>query len=361
MILDKPYWVNHNGARAKQTQGTAQLARHSTHPRYTDGPVKYPVVLDLAPAGNPIWSIDIDHEGKRVVTAGSDHKIKVWAAGPILSANAEANAAQPRLLATISDHITAVNVARFSPVGHFIASGCDGHNVLIHQLLPGKGLAQFGTKDAPNIENWRQVHQMRGHTCNVQDIAWCPDGTKLASCSLDNHVIVWDASTGRQITVLSGHEGHVKGVSWDPFDRYVASHGDKGGLIIWSTADWSLVSRVSAPWANSKGSSAFHTRSSWSPDGQTICATAAYSKPVYQAPLVRRNEWQSSHQLCGHKNWVCAAKFNPHLFYKVRMCVTPCYDPGHTLMHKQGYIGTHAWSLEAWYTLWRIVQCGHLV
>ncbi len=85
---------------------------------------------------------------------------------------------------------------------------------------------------------------MRGHTLNVADLAWCPDGSKLASASLDNLVVIWDAATGRQLAVLSGHHGCVKGVAWDPFNHYVASQGDQDGIAIWRTSDWQLETRV---------------------------------------------------------------------------------------------------------------------
>lgn len=60
-----------------------------------------------------MYSIDIDSPGKRVATAGSDTKVKVWNLVPLLSARAEEDEAQfPKLLATLTDHCAPVNTVR---------------------------------------------------------------------------------------------------------------------------------------------------------------------------------------------------------------------------------------------------------
>ncbi len=38
-------------------------------------------------------------------------------------------------------------------------------------------------------------------------------------------------------------------------------------------------------------------------------------RPVHAAPLVRRNTWDSNHQLCGHRAPVVVARFSPHLYH----------------------------------------------
>ncbi len=161
------------------------------------------------------------------------------------------------MLAVLSDHLSAVNVARFSPVGHVIASGSDDTNVHVYALRPGPARAAFGSKDPAGVENWRLLHSLRGHTSNVNDLAWCPDGARFATSSIDNLVIVWDAVAGRQLAQLAGHQGVVKGVAWDPFNRYVASHGEKDGVFVWSVQDnWALVHKVREAMTRGRGTAA---------------------------------------------------------------------------------------------------------
>jgi protein HIRA/HIR1 len=210
--------------------------------------------------------------------------------GPILSSRLEGDPQAPKVLATLSEHFQAVNVARFCPGnGKLLASGSDDKLVIIYQLQPGAGKAVFGSKDAPSVENWRTVHTMRGHNLNIADLAWAPDASLLASASLDNLVIVWDPATGRQVQILKGHEGHVKGLAWDPAGVYLATQGEYDGVFIWRVEDWSLVARISEPLGDLRhaASSTFHTRLCWSPDGQVLAVGNAYVKPAHMVGVPR--------------------------------------------------------------------------
>ena len=51
------------------------------------------------------------------MTAGFDNKTKVWNLVPALHPLQEGARGAPRLLATLTDHFAAVNVARFSRCG----------------------------------------------------------------------------------------------------------------------------------------------------------------------------------------------------------------------------------------------------
>ncbi len=59
----------------------------------------------------------------------------------------------------------------------------------------------------------------RGHTDDVMDVSWAPDGTALVSVSIDNKAIVWDMSErkrGSMVVQLANHKHFVQGVCWDP-------------------------------------------------------------------------------------------------------------------------------------------------
>lgn len=52
---------------------------------------------------------------------------------------------------------------------------------------------------------------------DVLDLAWSPLDKWLASCSVDNTIIIWNAEKfPEMVSVLNGHTGLVKGVTWDP-------------------------------------------------------------------------------------------------------------------------------------------------
>lgn len=54
------------------------------------------------------------------------------------------------------------------------------------------GASVFGSK-AVNVESWRCASTLKRHDGDVLDIAWSPSDIWLATCSVDNTVIVWDA------------------------------------------------------------------------------------------------------------------------------------------------------------------------
>lgn len=43
------------------------------------------------------------------------------------------------------------------------------------------------------LETWKPVFTLRCHTGDVLDLAWSPDDRYLASASVDNSVLIWDA------------------------------------------------------------------------------------------------------------------------------------------------------------------------
>ena len=42
------------------------------------------------------------------------------------------------------------------------------------------------------VEIWRCVGTLTGHTNDVLDLSWAPHDSWLASCSVDNSIIVWN-------------------------------------------------------------------------------------------------------------------------------------------------------------------------
>lgn len=65
-----------------------------------------------------------------------------------------------------------------------------------------------------------------GVCADVADVAWSPDDRMLATCSIDNTILIWDVGAGglsevmtQPLQTLTGHNGWVKGVAWDPVGK----------------------------------------------------------------------------------------------------------------------------------------------
>ena len=68
-----------------------------------------------------------------------------------------------------------------------------------------------------------------GYSClDILDIAWSPDDSLLATGSIDNSIIIWDAKNFPESHyIIKGHVGLVKGVVFDPVGKYLASQVNK--------------------------------------------------------------------------------------------------------------------------------------
>jgi WD40 repeat protein len=84
---------------------------------------------------------------------------------------------------------------------------------------------------------------------DVLHVAWSPDGTRLASCSFDNLVMVWQLSEQAGAPRRLDLEGQVKGVEWDPVGKYLAAQVESGkgnATVVWRVRDWQVRLRPRA-------------------------------------------------------------------------------------------------------------------
>ena len=71
------------------------------------------------------------------------------------------------------------------------------------------------------------------HGDAVYDVAFSPDGSKLASGSYDNTVRLWRVEDGKPIGTLHGHTDQVFRIAFSPDGRSLASCGGDGTTIVW--------------------------------------------------------------------------------------------------------------------------------
>eukprot|EP00208_Stichococcus_sp_RCC1054_P007374 CAMPEP_0206146678 /NCGR_PEP_ID=MMETSP1473-20131121/31103_1 /ASSEMBLY_ACC=CAM_ASM_001109 /TAXON_ID=1461547 /ORGANISM="Stichococcus sp, Strain RCC1054" /LENGTH=256 /DNA_ID=CAMNT_0053543325 /DNA_START=283 /DNA_END=1049 /DNA_ORIENTATION=- len=251
MIVDKPEWVTH---------------------------------------GTNIFSVDVHPQGTRFATAAADNRVKIWNMLPVIDVNQETDKSAPKLLATLADHFSAVNVARFSRSGRFLASGADDKLVCIYELRPGPGGRAFGSSDVPNVENWKHVSTLKGHTNNVLDVAWSPEDRWLATASVDNTIAIWDGATGARITTLEGHTSYVKTLAWDPVGTYLASQSDDKSCLVWRTQDWAQAGAVTQPFKRWV-SLTFSLKMDWAPDGRALAVVNSFQSPNHTCVLLERGCW----------------------------------------------------------------------
>ena len=79
----------------------------------------------------------------------------------------------------------------------------------------------------------RDLLTIQAHPTGVWGMAVSPDGTRLATASLDKTVKILDATTGRELSSLSGHTAEVMGVAFSPDGKRVATSCWDQTAIVW--------------------------------------------------------------------------------------------------------------------------------
>ncbi|KAI2799566.1 hypothetical protein RDWZM_007578 [Blomia tropicalis] len=259
-----------------------------------------------------IFSIDIHPDGSKVATGGQGPdcgRVTIWNMTPIISKKDELKNEIPKLFCQIDSHLQCVNVVRWSNSGSYLASAGDDQLIMIWTLS--------GRHAGPGpIEQYKIVSTLRSHSGDILDLNWSYDDQLLASCSIDNMIVVWNTQRWPEIvTTLKGHSGMVKGVTWDPVGKYLASQSDDKTLRVWRVSDWSEETVITQPFEQCGGTT--HVlRLSWSPDGQFLVSAQAMNNCGSVAKIIERQDWSSEKDFAGHRKAIPCVRCNPNLFKK---------------------------------------------
>lgn len=265
-----------------------------------------------------ILSIDVHPDGTKFATGGQGNdcgRVVVWNLEPVISPDAEENPSIAKVLCQMDNHLACVNSVRWSSNGLILASAGDDKIVMLWNRAKGPS-AVFGNGGITKTsENWRCLQTLRGHNEDILDLAWSPLDRWLASCSVDNNIIVWDMKNPPSVVqVLKGHTGLVKGVTWDPVGKYLASQSDDQSVKIWRTSDWACESTINEPFTDCGGTTSV-LRLSWSPDGLYLVSAHAMNGGGPTARIIEREGWKCDKDFVGHRKAVsCVVSqcFPPH-------------------------------------------------
>lgn len=187
---------------------------------------------------HPIYSLtfqplsDTCQNGRRLVTAGGDNKVRVW------NLNFDGDKIESLdFLSSLTQHEQAVNVCRFNKSGDILATAGDDGMLFLWKKNDTM-VKEFGVDDdefADFKETWAVWKRLRSGSASnaeIYDLCWSPCGENIATASLDNTIRIYDINDGKVIAHLTEHSHYVQGITWDPQGDFLISQSADRSVII---------------------------------------------------------------------------------------------------------------------------------
>ena len=131
-----------------------------------------------------------------------------------------------------SPHITltygsSINSIAFDPDGSLLASGSVDNTIQLWEPTTSTLLTT-----------------LEGHTESVLDVVFSPDGSLLASGGGDGTVRLWDLTTETLLVTLETHKREVLNVTFSPDGTLLASGSGDGLILLWDLATETPVAKL---------------------------------------------------------------------------------------------------------------------
>lgn len=115
-----------------------------------------------------------------------------------------------------------------------------------------------------NLMEVAPLYTLEGHSDDVTDVVFSPDGALVASSSKDGTIRLWRADDGSLVRILEGHTKSVLSISFSPDGTLLVSGSDDRTAKIWQVSDGTLIRTVKNHFEGRV------LRVSFSPDGSLI-------------------------------------------------------------------------------------------
>ena len=243
-----------------------------------------------------VYSVSFSPDGTTLASGSDNHTVQLW------------DVASGQLKNTLQGHTSGVLSVSFSPDGTTLASASE-EEVLLWDVASGQlkrtlehpswGLRSvsfspdgttLATAFREEILLWDVASGQLKNTLEhpawgspyhaqsefllavVNSVAFSPDGTTLASTSLDATVRLWDVATGQLKSTLQEYTGSIELVSFSPDGATLAIASEDHAVRLWDAATGQLKSTL-------KGHKSYVNSMSFSSDG-SILASASWDGTV---------------------------------------------------------------------------------
>lgn len=257
--------------------------------------------------GEPLRTVAWSPDGSRLATGSNDRTVRFW------------DAERAAEVAVLRGHERTVAAVDWSATGVLASAaydrtvriwGDDGPLVLVGHTdevwdaawSPDGARLATASRDG-TVRVWTadgaEESVLDGHGDWVRAVAWSPDGTRLASASDDRTVRLQDRD-GSAPLVLRGHEDTVRDVSWSPDGERLASASQDGTVLIWEAGTGLRLTSLTVPQGAVRAVA-------WSPDGAHIAAVSG----DHEVRVWNTAEGTEASVLSGHDGWLWSVAWSP--------------------------------------------------
>jgi len=185
----------------------------------------------------------------------------------------------------LQGHTDALTSVAVSPDGTRIATSSLDGTVKLWDAITGK-----------------EIKTLRAHSDAVWSVSFSPNGSQLVTASSDKTAKVWDIESGKPLVTLSGHNESVSRAVFSPMinEARVATASDDGSAKVWDLKTGRELLTLS-------GQSGWISGVAFSPDGSRI----ATAQGDGIAKVWDANSGEELLTLSGHTDNVIAVAFSP--------------------------------------------------
>lgn len=176
-----------------------------------------------------------------------------------------------------------VTAVAFSPDGSWLATASLDHNISIWSTA-----------------SWTIERTLTGHTNGVTSVGFSPDGQRIVSGSVDGTIRIWNRVNGDCLNSIFAHALPVTASAFSPDGTRVISAGDDQTIRMWAAVDGEPLLALG-------GQRGFVGAVAFSPDGN-LCASAGGDSTIQ---VRHSSDGASLCALPGHMGGVTGIAFSP--------------------------------------------------
>jgi len=262
-----------------------------------------------------LWGLTLAADGDTIVTSGDDNTVRLWSVSG-------------RKMIRSTDIGMMTRAAAISPDGNTIALGCGGRVGKIRTGYTGK---DHGTIVILSFPDLHEIARVKPSSQWISDVAFSPDGTRLAVAAHDSTLYLLDATAGFKVAA-KGTAAHsfISRVDFSKDGKTCrANTGDHELLYFNSTSGAHIPEGASAfkdtEWATVRTPLNWHVQGVWPSyaDGTDINAVAVDGEEkmvasgddfgrvcLYRYPCIEHDLWERV-ELHGHSSHVTNVAFTP--------------------------------------------------